>query len=96
MKNKHCEWCDHEYAPNVSYQKYCSSECREDATREKIRAKYVLARLKKRATKVRLCTSCRSPLSIYNDEPICNHCSVDPKEVMKAIKEIKDLMNGKP
>jgi predicted nucleic acid-binding Zn ribbon protein len=92
MKNKHCEWCDHSFIPNVAYQIYCSAECREDATKEKIRARYVLQRIKKRAASPRKCRSCGIPLSVYNDSAICSACEIDPKDVSKALKEIKDMM----
>ena len=33
---KTCAWCANEFEPSVSYQIYCSPECREQATKEKI------------------------------------------------------------
>ena len=93
MINKHCEWCDHSFTPAVAYQIYCSATCREDATKEKIRARYFLQRLKKRASKPRLCRSCGIPLSVYNDGAICSSCDVDPKELKDALKELKGMMN---
>ncbi len=92
---KCCQWCNNIFEPNVSYQIYCSSECRDEATKEKISERYIKNRLKKRILKDRKCKSCGSPLSIYNDENICSSCDEDPKEVSKALKEIKDMMNGK-
>ncbi len=94
MNNKHCEWCDHSFVPAVAYQIYCSAECREDATKEKIRARYFLQRLKKRAANPRKCRSCGSPLSIYNDTNTCTSCDIDPKDVKAALKELKEMMNG--
>lgn len=35
------------------------------------------------------------PLSIYNDEPTCSSCSVNPDAVAKAIKKIKGQSSGK-
>jgi hypothetical protein len=32
-------------------------------------------------------------LSIYNDDAICNTCLINPAEVNKALKEIKDILN---
>lgn len=49
----------------------------------------------KRKGKVRLCKSCSTPLSIYNDDPVCSACAVNPDAVSKAIKEIKGKTNGK-
>ena len=95
MNNKQCEWCDHQFVPAVRYQVYCSAECREDATKENIRAKNVLLKLKKRYGQKRVCLSCSSPLSIYNDDDICTSCEVNPKDVSKALKDIKRMSNGK-
>lgn len=47
MKSKHCEWCDHTFETKISYQIYCSSECREAATKEKIMARYQISRRKR-------------------------------------------------
>lgn len=93
---KYCQWCDNSFDPNVSYQIYCSVECRDEATKEKISQRYIKNRLKKRSEKSRKCKSCSLPLSIYNDDDICSSCDENPKEVNKALKEIKDRMNGKP
>jgi len=34
-------------------------------------------------------------LSIYNDDALCFDCNVNPKDVIKALKEIKGFTNGK-
>jgi hypothetical protein len=34
-------------------------------------------------------------LSVYNDDPLCVKCLVNPLDVKKAIKEIKGLSDGK-
>ena len=92
---KNCQWCDSDFISEVSYQIYCSSECRESATKEKIAARYLQSKRQKRKGKTRLCKSCSSPLSIYNDEAICSLCSINPDAVNKAIKQIKGNINGK-
>jgi hypothetical protein len=92
---KYCQWCDNTFIPNVSYQIYCCSECRDEATKEKIAERYAKNRLKKRVGKNRKCNYCGSSLSIYNDEEICSSCDENPKEVGKALKELKDILNGK-
>lgn len=92
---KNCQWCDEPFETNVSYKIYCSTECREAATKEKIAEKYAQKRRAKMMGKKRSCKSCGSPLSAYNDDPICHACEVNPKEVIKALKELKDLANGK-
>jgi len=94
MKNKHCEWCDHPFEQKVSYQIYCSTECREAATKEKIAKRYLITRIAKRAGKARKCKSCSSPLSIYNDENFCTKCTAEA-EVAKALKDLKGIVNGK-
>lgn len=92
---KHCRWCDNTFKSDVSYQIYCSAECRDSATKEKIAARYILSRRKKRKSKPRHCKSCGSQLSIYNDESLCVKCDVNPNDVAKTLKIIKGLSNGK-
>jgi hypothetical protein len=92
---KPCSFCDKQFDESVSYQVYCSPECRELATKEKIAARYMQSKRMKRKGKTRLCKSCSMPLSIYNDFAVCSSCSVNPEAVVKAIKKIKDKTNGK-
>lgn len=92
---KHCQWCDNSFDTKISYQIYCSGECREVATREKIAIRYAQSRRVKRSGKDRRCKQCDSNLSIYNDDSICLRCEVNPVDVGKALKEIKGLSNGK-
>lgn len=94
MKSKHCEWCDTGFETEISYQKYCSVECRESATREKIAERYNIKRRNNKKHKNRKCKSCHSPLSIYNDGELCSNCLVNPQEVKKTLKEIKGLADG--
>lgn len=95
MKNKHCDWCDHAFQTKISYQIYCSPDCRNAATKEKIAARYQVQRRHKRREKPKLCRSCNKPLSVYNDGNICEACLSDPTEVAKALREIKGLINAK-
>ena len=95
MKTKHCQWCDHTFETEISYQIYCSAECRDAATKEKIAARYLQTRRSKRKDKDRACKNCSTPLSIYNDHPLCFNCEVDEADVAKALKSIKGLANGK-
>jgi len=92
---KHCQWCDNQFKPNVSYQIYCSADCREKATREKIAERYARNRLQKLSRKNRKCKNCGSKLSIYNDEPTCSVCDINPSEVNKVLKELKEIADGK-
>ena len=95
MKNKHCEWCDHQFETKVSYQIYCSVDCRNAATKEKIAARYLVTRRSKRFGKDRKCKSCEALLSIYNDDQLCQACIINPSDVAKALREIKNIANGK-
>lgn len=92
---KNCKWCDKLFNTDITYQIYCSSDCRDFATKEKIAARYLYSRRQKRKGKDRRCKSCEQQLSIYNDEQLCNVCKINPNEVSKAIKDIKGLANGK-
>jgi hypothetical protein len=93
---KNCQWCNQPFQTKVSYQIYCSPECREEATKEKIASRYAITRRQKRHGKVRLCKSCNGKLSVYNDDQLCDKCIINPQEVTKALKEIKGIANGKP
>jgi predicted nucleic acid-binding Zn ribbon protein len=92
---KHCQWCDAAFESQVNYQVYCSPECREEATKEKIAQRYAIERRHKRMGKSRLCKLCESRLSAYNDDQLCFSCLINPKDVTKTLKEIKGLANGK-
>lgn len=87
---KVCNRCGTEFTTKISYQIYCSTECRDEATKEKIVARYIVERRQKRIGKKRKCKSCGQNLSIYNDENLCISCNVNPNDVNKALKEIKD------
>jgi hypothetical protein len=92
---KHCQWCDNSFETKVSYQIYCSPECRDGATKQKITERYQLSRISRRAGKVRKCKKCDQNLSIYNDDPICSKCLINPIDISIALKDIKRLSNGK-
>jgi hypothetical protein len=92
---KTCSWCDQNFETAISYQIYCSEECRENATKEKIAIRYLQTRRQKRKGKNRKCKKCEQRLSIYNDELLCSQCIINPNDVKKAIKEIKGLFNDK-
>jgi hypothetical protein len=95
MKNKHCNWCDNQFSTSISYQIYCSAECREQATKEKIAQKYLSNKIQNRRVKMRVCKLCGINLSIYNDNPICQSCEINPNDVKDALKEIKGIIDGK-
>ena len=87
---KQCERCDTKFKPKVSYQIYCSEECRDTATKAKIAERYQLTRRQKRIGKIRKCLGgCGVQLSIYNDSGFCANCNVSKKAVDKMLKDIK-------
>jgi uncharacterized protein YmfQ (DUF2313 family) len=87
---KQCSWCLKEFKPSVSYQIYCSVECRDLATKEKIADRYHINRRKKRSKKQRFCAGeCGTELSIYNDNLFCNTCMVNNKKVDRTLKQVK-------
>ncbi len=91
---KPCEWCENEFLPTVTYQIYCSSECRSDATKIKIAEKQVINKRKKRYGKERKCARGGGiVLSAYNDSNYCDNCAIDNKKVFKALKELKGLID---
>ena len=96
MKIKHCSWCDKHFETKITYQIYCSAECREAATKEKIAQRYAIKKRSQRKNRDRKCKSCNAKLSNYNDDSLCTLCTVNPQDVVKALKEIKGMSNGKP
>lgn len=90
---KICDWCSNEFQPNVSYQIYCSVECRQLATKEKVNERYRMKRTKRLMTKERRCSNgCGTLLSGYNDSNFCSACNVNKKQVDKTLRELKGLI----
>lgn len=92
---KRCQWCDNTFETDISYKIYCSTECREEATKDKIAQKYAQKRRAKMMNKKRYCKTCGARLSAYNDDNTCHACEVSPKEISKTLKELKDMADGK-
>lgn len=91
---KICDKCSKGFEPNVSYQIYCSPECRNAATKEKVNERYQQKRRKKLAKKERRCINgCDTILSIYNDTGLCGSCIINDKQVSSALKELKGLID---
>lgn len=88
---KPCSWCDNKFQPKVSYQIYCSTDCRDNATKTKIVERQKILRSKKRKNKIRRCKNCKEQLSVYQDGFLCNFCNIDPTMVSKALRELKRL-----
>ena len=90
---KICDWCSNEFQPNVSYQIYCSAKCRELATKEKVNEKYYIKRLQKLSKKQKRCAGgCGTYISIYNKTNYCSVCTIDTKQVDKALKELRGII----
>lgn len=90
---KSCSWCSNDFVPNVSYQIYCSAECRGLATKEKVGERYQIKRRKRMSKKERRCSNgCGTILSMYNNDGYCNACFVNVKQVQKVLKELKGLI----
>jgi hypothetical protein len=90
---KNCDWCSSDFKPNVSYQIYCSSECRVLATKNKVNEKYRIKKRQKLSQKERRCSNgCGTLLSIYNESSCCSKCAVDQKQVNRMLKELKGLI----
>lgn len=91
---KICDWCGGDFKPNVSYQIYCSVECRESATKEKVNERYQQKRRQRLAGKQRRCAGgCGTILSVYNNTGFCSTCVVNDKMVNRALKELKGLID---
>lgn len=94
MIQKYCIWCDKEFVTKIGNQIYCSPECRDLATREKISQRYQINKVKNRKNKIRKCSNgCGTILSIYNDSGFCTQCMSNPKKLDKTLREIKNLAN---
>ena len=86
--------CEIHFKPKVSYQIYCSEDCRDLATKDKIAERYQLTKRQKRLGKVRKCLGgCGVQLSIYNDSGFCSNCNISEKAVSKMLKEIKGFFD---
>ena len=91
---KVCAWCTLEFNPAVSYQVYCSKQCRDLATKEKITERYQTNKRKKLSSKSRKCAGgCETILSIYNEKNFCTSCMVNNKKVEKMLRELKGFFD---
>jgi hypothetical protein len=91
---KTCSWCANEFDPSVVYQIYCSPECRENATKEKIAERYQINRRKNRSKKERKCSGgCGTIISIYNENGFCQFCMVNKRKVDRSLKELKGFFD---
>lgn len=91
MITKYCKWCDNSFETEVSYQIYCGTPCREEATKEKIADRYIANKRKQQKLKPKTCNSCGATLSVYNEEPTCTVCTINPKDVKDVLREIRRM-----
>lgn len=85
-----CMWCDKEFKGQSLKQIYCSPECRQEASKEKIFERYEIDKRKKRLGKEKRCAGgCGTLLSIYNDTLMCDNCLINKKKFNNFIKELK-------
>jgi hypothetical protein len=90
----YCSWCDKEYEKKTGKQIYCGIECRSEASKEKIIERYHVEKRKKRRGKIRMCAGgCGTPLSIYNDDTMCDQCEINKKRINTFAKELKDYFD---
>ena len=91
--NSYCRLCDKEFKSDLKHQVYCSVECREKATRQKMIERQEKERLKRRIKKKRFCSNCKKEISIYNEDSLCNTCTIDKRKVDKFLKDLKHLFD---
>lgn len=90
----YCVWCDKDFEPASPKQIYCSAECRQEASKEKIIERYHIEKRKKRLAKKRICAGgCGTCLSIYNDSGMCDNCLTNKRKMKNFIREIKDYFD---
>lgn len=90
MEDSFCVLCDSPFKQNSNKQIYCSAECRQEASKEKILERYNIEKRKKRIGKEKKCAGgCGTLLSIYNDSGMCDNCIINVKKLNKFIKEVK-------
>jgi hypothetical protein len=93
-KMLYCRWCDKQFSPNTTKQIYCTSECRQEASKEKILERYHLQKRKNRKGKEKKCGGgCNTLLSIYNDSGICDNCLVHQSKMKTFMRELKDYFD---
>ena len=88
-----CSWCDAYFDKQHPQQIYCSVECRGEASKESAKQYARVAKYKARVGKKRLCKSCKTPLSVYNDHPLCSVCEIKDDLVKRALKDIKRFID---
>lgn len=80
--------CAKDFTPKTHNQKYCSDECCRIATNRRIMEKYYEKKAIKNGAP-RICKSCKTKLSRYNQNNICSTCekniSYEGKKILWSI-----------
>jgi hypothetical protein len=82
--------CAIDFDARTHNQKYCSDECCRLATNKRIMEKYYEKKAIKNGA-IRVCKSCSSQLSRYNQDTICATCEKSTELKSKAM--MKDILN---
>ena len=86
----YCAYCGTEFKTLMKNQKYCSVNCREIATKQKIIERSRIVRNKRKIKNPKSCKgSCGTIISIYNRNGFCNVCKIDNKKTEDVLREIK-------
>jgi hypothetical protein len=91
--SQYCRWCDKQYTAISRHQIYCSVECRNASTKDKLAERAKKAKMKRRMAKKRFCSGCGCEMSIYNEGSICSSCTIDKKRVDKFLKDMRYLFD---
>lgn len=72
------EDCENVFEPQVHNAIYCSVECRKVVTNKNVLDKYY-EKKERKSNKKRICKNknCKTILSIYNEEDICEPCKTE-------------------
>ena len=80
--------CAKDFTPKTHNQKYCSDECCRIATNRRIMEKYYEKKAIKNGAP-RVCKTCKTKLSRYNQNNICSTCekniSYEGKKILWSI-----------
>ena len=91
---KFCKFCDIQFQSNNKNQIYCSSDCRVNATKEKIVKRHKILQIKSRASRNRKCAGgCGIEISIYNDIGFCNICMMSKRKLEQTLKDIRGFFD---
>jgi len=93
---KQCDWCHTPFSPTVSFQIYCSEECRTAATKHNQAIKSKERKLNRRKTKKRICANsdCTNVLSVYNESKYCASCYFSEHVVLREVENLKRRHNA--